>query len=61
MHSMEKNLGVKLYLNYNMGKGRGDYTYYTRTPSQLVSTSGHKNLYLHHFSIGAEVDVLLWK
>ncbi len=61
MHSMENNLGVKLYLNYNMGRGRGNYTYYTRTANQLVSTTGHKNLYLHHFSIGAEVDVLLWK
>lgn len=61
MHSMENNLGLKLYINYNMGRGRGDYTYYTRTNNQLISTTGHKNLSLHHFSIGAEVDVLLWK
>lgn len=61
MHSMENNLGIKLYLNYNMGRGRGDYTYYNRTADQLIPTTGHKNLYLHHFSIGAEVDVLLWK
>lgn len=61
MHSMDNNLGFKLFVNYNMGKGRGDYTYYTRTQQQLVPTTGHKNLYLHHLSIGAEVDVLLWK
>lgn len=61
LHNMENNLGFKLFVNYNMGRGRGDYTYYTRTQDQLTSVSGHKNLYLHHLSIGAEVDVLLWK
>ena len=61
LHNMEGNLGFKIFVNYNMGKGKSDYTYYTRTQNQLTSVSGHKNLYLHHLSIGAEVDVLLWK
>lgn len=61
LHSMKNNLGFKLFVNYNMGRGKGDYTYYTRTAEQLISTTGHKNLYLHHLSIGAEVDILLWK
>lgn len=61
LHSMDKNLGFKFFLNYNMGRGRGNYTYYMRSKGDLVSTSGHTNLYLHHFNIGVEVDALLWK
>lgn len=61
MHSMDKNLGFKIFINYNMGRGRGNYTYYSPSTEKPVLTNGHTNLYLHHFSIGAEVDALLWK
>lgn len=61
LYNMDNNLGFRIFVNYNMGKGKGDYTYYTRTKNQLSSVSGHKNFYLHYLSIGAEVDVLLWK
>ncbi|MDD3038521.1 phosphatase PAP2 family protein [Bacteroides sp.] len=62
MHITGKNMGVKLFINYNTGIGKGSYTYYPpevdRTPTPVT---GSNRIILHNFNIGAEIDALFWK
>lgn len=62
MHVTGRNLGIKLYINYNTGIGKSSYTYYPpeagRNP---IPITGSNRIILHNLYIGAEVDALFWK
>lgn len=62
MHVTGRNLGVKLFVNYNTGIGKANYSYYTptsRAPSSPITDKS--KILLHQFTIGAEVSALFWR
>lgn len=62
MHVTGRNLGIKLYINYNTGIGKGNYTYYPPEAGQNpIPVTGSNRIILHNLYIGAEVDALFWK
>ncbi|TRX47843.1 phosphatase PAP2 family protein [Bacteroides sp. HF-5092] len=62
MHATGQNFGVKLFLNYNTGIGKGNYTYYAPQADRNPSPVTDKTRYiLHNFNIGFEIDALFWK
>lgn len=62
MHVTNRNLGVKFFINYNTGIGKGNYTYYPpKSDGNMAPTTGSNRIILHNFNIGAEIDALFWK
>lgn len=59
MHITGHNLGVKLFVNYNTGIGKANYTYYA--PAPALPVTGSNRVILHNLNIGAEVSALFWK
>lgn len=62
MHVTGENLGIKLFINYNTGIGKGKYSYYpTRTDQTSIPITGTNRIILHNLNIGIEIDALFWK
>ena len=62
MHVTNRNLGVKIFINYNTGTGRGNYTYNSpRVGETPAPIKGVNRIYLHNLNIGAEINALFWK
>lgn len=62
MHITGRNLGIKLFINYNTGIGKANYSYYhpqaNERPAPII---GNDRVILHNLNIGAEVDALFWR
>lgn len=62
MHVTGENFGVKFFINYNTGIGKGNYTYYPpQADGNSIPITGKNRIILHNLSVGAEINVLLWK
>lgn len=62
MHATGRNLGVKLFVNYNTGIGKADYSYYApQAGAQSMPVTSRNQIILHHFNIGVEVAALFWR
>lgn len=62
MHMTKRNLGVKLFINYNTGIGKADYTYYAPNPVKpSIPITNANRVILHQLNIGAEVSALFWR
>ncbi|MEG1564685.1 MAG: phosphatase PAP2 family protein [Bacteroides sp.] len=62
MHVTGRNLGIKLFVNYNTGLGNANYSYYAPEKSSTYpAVTGHNQIHLHNLNLGAEVSALLWK
>lgn len=62
MHVTGRNLGVKLFVNYNTGIGQAHSSFYTPGSStQSAPITSSNRVILHNFTIGAEVAALFWR
>lgn len=62
MHVTEHNLGLKLFVSYNIGWGHGRYSYYPPESSgQQAINNNFTRITLRSVFIGAEVNALFWK
>lgn len=61
-HIIERNFGVKFFINYNTGIGNGSYAYYApQATRNLNAATGNNRIILHNLNIGAEISALFWK
>lgn len=55
------NLGASLFINYNVGMGSGQYSYYDPLNVSAAPETGSHTYILHNVYVGIEVAALFWR